>query len=600
MKREVAGAQDSINAALKLLEQWNGDGVPDGDSGEALLRRITLLIEDRRRLAERMGRLEKELGIFREANAETSRLLERKIEEISLLRLITDTTSQAILSQDPFKPILEKLMELFGADNGSIILLNPETGTFEVRVTSGEAESEDLLPEMIDKVARCVVSSGTPCLIDDTEAETRFRPEGGGDPRIRSLVAFPLMLEEATVGILVINSAAPKTFTAETERVLHIIAGQIAIAVQNARLYAEIRKTKEYLENLVERAGDAIFTLDRSHLIVSWNHGAEVIFKREKPKAVAASFYDFVPEHLADGLRSQVCDVLTSGSIATIETDALREDGTSTQIALTLSPIRSADGEIVGVSGIAKDMTERKRVEEELRRLNEAKSSFVSTVSHELRTPLTSIKSLTEILLLEKDSLSDTIREKYLNIINDECDRLSGLITSLLDLQKMGAAKMKLRMEQLKLAEIVKQANDLFESVALPNRIDLDTEILVPDDMTTVTGDRKRLMQVLSNLLSNAIKYTNAGGHIRIAVTREGDKVRLTVSDDGIGISAEDKEKVFEKFYRVDNEITRAKGGTGLGLAITKELVSLHGGDIWVESEEGRGSSFHIVLPAAE
>jgi PAS domain S-box-containing protein len=365
-------------------------------------------------------------------------------------------------------------------------------------------------------------------------------------------------------------------------------------------LYAEIRKTKEYLENLVERAGDAIFTLDRSHLIVSWNHGAEVIFKRNKQEAIAASFYDFVPERLAASLRTQVGDVLTSGSIATIETDAVRGDGQTTQIALTLSPIRSAEGEIVGVSGIAKDITERKRVEEELRRLNEAKSSFVSTVSHELRTPLTSIKSLTGILLLEKDSLSDTTVEKYLNIINDECDRLSGLITSLLDLQKMGAAKMKMKLEPLRLAEIVRQAADLFEGVALPNRVALSTEILVPDNMTCVMGDRKRLMQVLSNLLSNAIKYTNAGGHVRIGLTREGDKIRVVVSDDGIGIPAEEKEKIFEKFYRVDNEITRAKGGTGLGLAITKELVNLHGGSIWVESEVGKGSSFHIVLPTSD
>jgi two-component system sensor histidine kinase VicK len=122
----------------------------------------------------------------------------------------------------------------------------------------------------------------------------------------------------------------------------------------------------------------------------------------------------------------------------------------------------------------------------------------------------------------------------------------------------------------------------------------------VPDNMTKVLADRKRLMQILSNLLSNAVKYTNVGGHVRIILDRTEEGVVLTVADDGIGIPASDTDKIFDKFYRVDNPATRSKGGTGLGLAITKELVSLHDGRIWVDSEEGKGSSFHVVLPAAE
>lgn len=611
MRREQpTSRKDYIIEALSILERLPteqgaspcvGDNAGD-EPGETLLRGLSSLHGAWRDATEKLKRMERELAVFREVTAETGRRLERKIEELSLLRLITDTTSRAIMSQDPFKPVLDTVIAKVGADKGSIILLSQESGRFELGTAGGEEHSELDNPQfnLTEKVAGLVVSSGKPCLIDDVRGDPRFETASDKDHGIGSLASFPLVAEGETVGVLTVSSRHSNTFGAETTRMMHIIAGQIAVAVQNARLYGEVRKTKEYLENLVERAGDAIFTLDRAHNIVSWNKGAEMIFKRKKQAVVGRAVYDLVPEGSSPMLHEQIDGILDSENIVTVETEVAREDGQTTQIALTLSPIRGAKGEVVGVSGIAKDITERKRVEEELRRLSAAKTSFVSTVSHELRTPLTSIKSYTEILLHDMASLPEDTVRRYLNIMNEECDRLTGLISSVLDLQKLNAGKLEVKLEPLLLADLVRQAAELFDSVALRNRTDLNREFLVPDHMTRIMGDRKRLMQILSNLFSNAFKYTGAGGNVLVMLAREDEGVKLTVTDNGIGIPKTELENVFEKFYRVENSATRTKGGTGLGLAITKELVALHRGRIWVESEEGKGCSFNVLLPATE
>ena len=171
----------------------------------------------------------------------------------------------------------------------------------------------------------------------------------------------------------------------------------------------------------------------------------------------------------------------------------------------------------------------------------------------------------------------------------------------MLDLQKLTAGKLEADFKEVRLAEVVRQATDLFDGVAVKNRVDLSAHASAPDEQTTVMGDRGQLMRILSNLLSNAIKYTNPSDTISVGLSREDENVKLTVTDSGIGIPDNEKDRVFEKFYRIDNPTTRAKGGTGLGLAITQELVALHDGRMWVETEgQDRGCSFHVLIPAAE
>jgi signal transduction histidine kinase len=231
--------------------------------------------------------------------------------------------------------------------------------------------------------------------------------------------------------------------------------------------------------------------------------------------------------------------------------------------------------------------------------IDKMKSEFVSTVSHELRTPLSSIKSFAELLLDDLDTLDIETQKKFLGIINNESDRLTRLISGLLDLQKMTSNKMKWNMENIQLSQVVKSCVETFSSLGNKKNIDLNYEC--DDQLPLVYGDRDKLQQVLYNLISNALKFNEKRGKkkekVKVEARNDHRGVMITVSDTGIGIPEEKLDMIFERFYQVDSSNTRKTEGTGLGLAICKEIIDCHGGEIWVDSEIGKGSKFSFIIP---
>ncbi len=232
-----------------------------------------------------------------------------------------------------------------------------------------------------------------------------------------------------------------------------------------------------------------------------------------------------------------------------------------------------------------------------LKELDQVKSDFISVVSHELRTPLTSIKAFAELILM-KPKMDPAKRNKLLNIINSETDRLSRLINDILDLTKIEAGKLSWHITKVSLADIVQTSVAGIQSLA--DNKSLLVKIKVPDSLPPFFGDRDRLIQVLANILSNSIKFTPSGGKIEIAARHEESprsQLVVTVSDTGVGIPAGDLELIFEKFRRSGDVLTNDIQGTGLGLAITRQIVEYHGGAVWAESTMGQGSTFTFTLP---
>jgi signal transduction histidine kinase len=227
---------------------------------------------------------------------------------------------------------------------------------------------------------------------------------------------------------------------------------------------------------------------------------------------------------------------------------------------------------------------------QQLRESEQHKRDLISMVSHELRTPLASVLGFTT-LLLERDFPPDEQR-RYLEIVDTQARRLAALAGDFLDVQLLEGGGMRLERAPVDLIELTNEQTRLFFS-------HLDTHKLVlelPDGPVVIDGDRDRLAQVIGNLLSNAIKYSPAGGIVRVQLELDGDRVVLMVSDQGMGIDEQDREHVFEKFFR-SSEASSRISGTGLGLAVAREIVETHGGEISVESEPGAGSTFWIELP---
>ena len=223
--------------------------------------------------------------------------------------------------------------------------------------------------------------------------------------------------------------------------------------------------------------------------------------------------------------------------------------------------------------------------------LNRVKDEMISAVNHEMRTPLTAMLGYIE-LILENEVVKAQMRE-YLGIVHVETKRLKGLVNNFLDMQRLKNKQRYYCFEALEVRQLLEEAATLFAAASKKHRI----RVAAASDLLIVTGDEKCLRQVLINLLSNALKYSPCGGEIEIGARQEGSQVTIWVKDEGTGIPAEALDKIFDRFYRVDNTDHRTTNGTGLGLALVQEIVSLHRGKVRVESLFGAGSTFFVSLP---
>jgi len=231
----------------------------------------------------------------------------------------------------------------------------------------------------------------------------------------------------------------------------------------------------------------------------------------------------------------------------------------------------------------------------ELQRLDQLKSDFVSSVSHELRTPLTSVAGYAKVLHRGKQGELTEDQKDSLNIIIEEAERLTRLINDVLDLSKLETGRIRFKLEKVNLVERLKQCVDVVKASAQESGIKLTLK--TSKSLPLINGNNDLLGQVFMNLLSNALKFTDKGGFISILVRKKDGYLRTIVKDNGCGISNEMLPKLFNKFYQADMSMSRKHGGTGLGLPIVKHIVQIHKGNIVVESEVGKGSSFIIDLP---
>ena len=230
---------------------------------------------------------------------------------------------------------------------------------------------------------------------------------------------------------------------------------------------------------------------------------------------------------------------------------------------------------------------------EKLEALDETRNQFVANASHELKTPLAAMKVLIESLVYQPD-MDKALRTEFLEDVNKEIDRLSAIVSDLLTLVRMDAGSLQLHLETLVIGDLVEENAHRLNTMARKRSQTLTVNVLDPCE---AEADRGKLNQVIYNLMENAIKYTQEGGKIEVTLNREGQQAVLTVRDNGSGIPADALPHLFERFYRVDKARSRETGGTGLGLSIVKQLLSLHGGTIRVESEEGKGSTFTAEIP---
>jgi len=363
------------------------------------------------------------------------------------------------------------------------------------------------------------------------------------------------------------------------------------------------------LAAIVDSSDDAIVSKTLDGVITSWNAGAERIFGFTESEAIGRHITLIIPKDRHAEEEHVLARLRRGERVEHFETVRMRKDGTAIDISLTVSPIFSATGVVVGASKIARDISDRKGMERERAALlareqearaaaedaNRLKDDFLAVLSHELRTPLNT--AIGWVRLIETGQLAPEESEKGIGAIRRSLDQQLRLINDLLDLTSLAAGKLRIALEYLDLCELVCLSAEAWRAPAAIAKIDVVTSF---DGPAPIYGDPARLDQVFSNLMANAIKFTPQGGRVNVSVGLHGSEACMVVTDSGRGIEADFLPHVFERFRQAETTTTRSVGGVGLGLAIVRSLVELHGGEVRAESEgAGRGACFTVTLPLA-
>jgi PAS domain S-box-containing protein len=361
-----------------------------------------------------------------------------------------------------------------------------------------------------------------------------------------------------------------------------------------------LRSADSLLSAIIETCDDAIVSKDLHSIVTSWNQSAERMFGYTAEDMVGQSIERLFPPDRLDEEALIIGRISRGERVSHFETIRIRKDGRPVEVSLTISPIRDAEGKIVGASKIARDITEAKRSMRELeaahdalKRADRLKVEFLATLSHELRTPLNAILGWTQIL---KESATPTDVAEGVQVIERNVRLQAQLIEDLLDMSRIEAGKVSLDLQSLDLSAVVDAAIETVRPTADNKGIRISRAFASVEGM--VLGDRNRLQQVVWNLLTNAIKFTSKGGKIHVTIHRVNSHVEILVADSGEGIPPDFLPHVFDRFRQADSSTTRKKGGLGIGLAIAKHLAELHGGTLSAASAGlGLGATFSVHLP---
>ncbi len=557
-----------------------------------------------------------------------TRALEQERDRVETLYRISSELGTSLDLDRVLHRALTLLLEAVKADRGSVFMLDPQTDRFLHRAilwadaVGNEEEEPATLPiggvltgfRRGEGLMGWVVKTKRPAIIANIDQDPRW--VRGQDPfsEHRSVLAVPLVVSDEAMGALLLYHAEQDYFDTEHLRLVEAVAMHVASSVNNAELYGYVRESANRLgrmiktqqvettkmEAILEGVADGVMVTDENGLVIRFNAAAERILNTPREQILGRSTDEMLGLYGPSGAAwaKAIAEWKVSPSEAEGEalfTERLEIEGRVVSVLLSSVVMK---GEFLGTVSLFRDVTQDVEV-------NRAKSEFVSTVSHELRTPMTSVKGYADLLLLGAAGALNENQQRFLSIIKTNADRLTMLVNDLLDIGRIDTNRVELRLQEFELASVVELVVESLKGRSLDRQQALSADI--PTDLRVV-ADRDRLIQILTNLVSNAQQYTPTGGHIhltarRLFCTPESETemgepmVQIDVCDDGIGISAQDQKKIFERFFRSSHSLVQETSGTGLGLPITKSLVEMHGGELWVQSALGQGSTFSFTLP---
>lgn len=531
----------------------------------ALPIKINELLASVRRCLERSKRLQDWLRLEWTRNTKT---LQARLNELETLGRIGKMVTASLDLEQVLAKVVDTAVELSGAEEGSLLLLDEKTGELYMRAARNFKEDfvRTFRIPVSDTLAGQCVQTGKPVMIDQKTPEkikTSYL--------VHTLIYVPLHVHDKVIGVLgVDNRSTGHVFLDHHLPLISAMADYAAIAIENARLYfnTEIERTK--LETILKDMDEAVIVTDEANNIILINPTAQHAFGMAESELEGVKIHEVVK-------HSELLEIFDNA-----------KPGVSQHSELTLEDGRIFNATLTPIPKIGKTLTMQDITH--LKELDRIKSDFVNTVSHDLRSPLTAILGYAD--LIERIGPVTDMQREFIRRVQSSVNNITSLINDLLDLGKIEAGFDTLK-ETISLSDIVHYSVD-----GLIVRLsDADQRLtLALDESLKVLGNPIRLRQMVSNLVHNAMKYSGQGGEIQVRLLDESHQAVMQVQDNGPGIPLSDQPYIFDKFYRASNVPTDVQG-TGLGLAIVKSIVENHQGRIWVDSAPGQGTTFTVVLP---
>ncbi len=526
-------------------------------------------------------------------------LVDVRILQREYLLAISRALTAELDLHDLLRIILKAAVELVSGKAGMIALVDPHEEAFRVAAVYG------IPPEVVDHFAPLI--RGVP-YEEGREREaipelTRRLQQIAHDVNLglTQVLRLPLVSGGQVIGLIYVFQSGNYYFVEDARALLRSFAEQAAIAVKNARLYQQVRQEKQRLDAILQQSADGVMILDAALKITVFNQalsrmtGWTAVNAMGRPHDEVIQWQSLkTPTDLNHAIANGwplpgAAHIYVEGDLRRPFDETNRQaDGGVISLGITYAPLVDENGRMTDIIANARDLT-RYREEEDLQK------TFISVVSHELKTPVSIIKGYAGTLRRQDAHWSPEVLDESLTVIEEEADHLTDLIDNLLEASRLQAGTFNLSItEEVMLPKIAADVARKLSSQSDRHHI----KLAFAPDFPPVMGDERRLKQVLTNLVSNAIKYSPDGGEALIRGEAHPEYLTVSVRDSGIGIPAHEQYRIFQKFSRLDNALSRKTEGTGLGLFLTKAIVEAHDGRIWFSNNsDGPGTTFTFSLP---
>lgn len=514
--------------------------------------------------------------------------------DFELLLQANRTLSSKLNVDDVLQSVMEFATKVVKAEASSLLLLDEKKNElyFDVALGSVKDQVKQIRIKVGEGIAGWVAKERQPLIVNDVSKDKRFtgKVDKSTQFQTKNILAVPLLAKGRLVGVIEgINKQNGQIFTESDKEAFELFASQAAIAIENAELFSAVRREKEKLDTVFSQMSDGVMFIDELERIVILNEACS--------RFLGLPMGDIVGEKFSPSLFPGFKSAQPFNSLSELGSEAVldfsRAEGKQLFLTLAvrqLSPSKGAkkNGWII----IFRDTTEEKRGER-------LKRDFLSLMSHKLKTPLTVILGYAPTLLAMSDGLPD-FHKKAIKSIHDQGEQLSGLVEKLLRFTMVESDSLQKKIQRLPLEKIIKGSIEAL-------RLDSDDKTILIESEDIAKGgfevevDENLCIEALKNILENGIKFNDKPlKKITISALKEDDQIQISLTDNGVGIPSEEVEKVFQKFYQIEDSFTGQVPGAGLGLALSKKVIEELGGKIHLESVLKNGTTVYVSIPAAK